>query len=256
MLTTRTRWRPALSGAVALIAALALGGCGGSDDPAPQSRSTASAGPSETTSAEPSESASEQPSQEPTESASASASASTTASASTPRDVLFAAADLPQLNDSSPWTAGRTGAAGQQPFGLCAKFDLLTIGAKSAVERTYTTAGGDTAGEQVAEFPDAINAVRAGKVLEAWHRDCAKRVERDNLRVRPITSVPVTAGKGWTYLVSYERGGEGHFHSYGVALSGSRMAVIRMDHAGQDHDYEAGQDPVELAVKAAATRLG
>ena len=29
-----------------------------------------------------------------------------------------------------------------------------------------------------------------------------------------------------------------------------------MDHAGQDHNYEPGQDPMQLAVKAAAAKLG
>jgi hypothetical protein len=68
--------------------------------------------------------------------------------------------------------------------------------------------------------------------------------------------VSVPSGKGWWYLVSYERRGTGHFHSLGMVLSGSRMTLIRMDHDGQDHNYEPGQDPVELAVQAVSARLG
>ena len=89
----------------------------------------------------------------------------------------------------------------------------------SAVERTFTHQT-DTAGQQVAEFPDAQTAVRASKVLEAWHRDCAGRVHGQNVQVRPITDVAVANGTGWWYLVSFERRGTGHFHSLGLVLSG------------------------------------
>ena len=34
------------------------------------------------------------------------------------------------------------------------------------------------------------------------------------------------------------------------------MTLIRMDHDGQDHNYPPGKDPMELAVKAAAAKLG
>lgn len=162
---------------------------------------------------------------------------------------------MPQLNDSTPWAEGRTGVPGAKPFGLCQRFDLLTIGAMSAIERTFT-AGKDTAGIQVAEFPDAQNAVRASKVIEAWHRECAGRVNGTNVKVRPLTDVAVPQGLGWWYLVSLERRGTGHFHSLGMALSGTRMALIRLDHDGQDHNYAPGMDPVELAVKAVSARLG
>jgi len=182
----------------------------------------------------------------------------TGAPASTPAGALLSAAEMPQLNDSSTWTERRTGPAGQQPFGLCQQFDLLTIGALNAVERTFTsgTSGTDTAGQQVAEFPDAQNAVRASKVIEAWQRECKNQVKGTKVKVRPITDVPVAQGQAWNYLVSYQRRGEGQFHSLGMVLSGTRMSLIRIDHVGQDHNYEPGQDPMELAVEAVSARLG
>lgn len=157
----------------------------------------------------------------------------------------------------------RTNRAGTSPFGLCQRFDLLSIGALRGLERTYA-AGANTAGELVAEFPDAQNAVRASKVLEAWQRQCRGRVQGRNVRVRPINQVSVPRGSGWFYLVSYERqvpgqaSGRpvGHFHSLGLLLAGTRMVLIRMDHDGQDHDYAPGRDPMELAVKAVAAKLG
>ncbi len=162
---------------------------------------------------------------------------------------------MPQLNSTSKWTERRTGPVSARPFGLCQKFDLLSIGALDAVERTFTH-DTDTAAQQVADFPDAQNAVRASKVVEAWQRDCARRIKGNNVRVRPVQDVPVAKGKAWWYLVSFERRGEGHFHSLGLVLSGTRMTLIRMDHGGQDHNYEPGKDPMQLAVKAAAVKLG
>ena len=121
----------------------------------------------------------------------------------------------------------------------------------SVVQRNFRGADGATAGQQVVEFPDAQTAVRATKVLESWHRDCKSDVLDSmssvrNGKVRPITQVSVPSGKGWWYLVSFNRGGTGHFHSLGVTVKGPRMTVLTMDHDGQDHIYEPGQDPMEL----------
>ena len=178
----------------------------------------------------------------------------------TPEAALLAAADFPQLNETSRWTEGRTTVPGPTSFGLCQQFDILSIGAMNTVERSYATgsSGRDTAGQQMAEFPDAQNTVRASKVLEAWHDRCRTEgnVRGKNVRVRPVSEVPVANGKGWWYLLSYTRGGTGHFHSFGVAFSGNRMALLKIDHDGQDHNYEPGQDPMELAVKAASAKMG
>ena len=74
--------------------------------------------------------------------------------------------------------------------------------------------------------------------------------------MRAITPVSVPNGKGWWYLVSYTKGGEGHFHAFGVVSNRNRMTLLKMDHAGQDHNYPPGQDPMELAVKAASAKMG
>ena len=34
------------------------------------------------------------------------------------------------------------------------------------------------------------------------------------------------------------------------------MTLLRMDHDGQDHNYPAGKDPMELAVKACISQNG
>lgn len=257
-----TRIRPATVAGAAVLTLLTggvLGGCSLSRDDSPSAQeSTQAPDPSESASPTPSESAT--PSESPTPSATpaptVTASATpTTAPATTPAAALLTAAQMSQLNSTSPWTQGRTGTIGTRPFGLCQKFDLLSIGAVEAVQRTFSSRG-DTAGQQVAEFPDAQNAIRAGKVVEAWHRDCAGRVRGTSVKVRPSNEVSVSAGRGSYYLVSFERQGQGRFHSLGLVVSGTRLSLLTMDHVGQDHIYEPGQDPMELAVKAAAARLG
>ncbi len=243
--------------ASAVVLAGALAGCSVSRDEEPEPQGSSEPTEVDEPTEEPSESPT--PSAEPTPSASPT---TTTTAAPEPQSALLTAAEMPQLNDSSPWTEGRTTIPGADPFGLCQQFDLVTIGAMGAVERPFTsrtsgTAPKDTAGQVVAEFPDAQNAVRASKVIQAWHRKCRSQLKgATNINVRPIKDVSVASGTGWWYLVSFDRGGVGHFHSLGMVLSGTRMSLVRMDHDGQDHNYEPGQDPVELAVKAVSARLG
>jgi hypothetical protein len=258
MLTTRssTRYGSAIAvlTAAVLVGSGALVGCSVSPDDDEPSKARATQRPEATKTVTEEPTTSSSPSVSASQSTAPSSSPSTSAAAN-PTAALLTAAEMPQLNSSSPWKVVRTGAAGTRPFGLCQKFDLLTIGATEAVERTFTHEG-DTAGQQVAEFADAQTAVRASKVLEAWHRSWAGRVRGQRVRVRPITDVAVTKGTGWNYLVSFERRGTGHFHSLGLVLSGPRMTVLRMDHEGQDHNYRPGKDPMELAVKGASARMG
>ena len=251
MSSTRIRVAISVVAASTLVLSGTLAGCSISRDEPDQPAASDSPEPKATESTEPTESPSASPSAT-TSSPSASASAST---APTTTAALLTAAEMPQLNSTAKWTQRRTGPVSTRPFGLCQKFDLLSIGALDAVERTFTH-DTDTAGQQVANFPDAQNAVRASKVVEAWQRDCAKRIRGNNVRVRAINDVPVAKGTGWWYLVSFESRDEGHFHSLGLVLSGTRMTLIRMDHDGQDHNYPPGKDPMQLAVKAAAAKLG
>ncbi len=245
---------PVLAGL--LLAAGALAGCGVSSDDDPKSQSSASPSPEATESVSPTESASATPSETATPTPTAAPSPTLA-----PQAALLTAQEMPALNDTVRWTMRRTGPISSRPFGLCQKFDLLSIGAEQAVERTFAagaqgTAGPDTSAQQIGTFPDAANVARANKVIQAWHRTCASRVRGTSVRVGPIASVPVSSGTGWWYLVSYVRAGEGHFSELGVVLSGNRLSLVRMDHAGQDHNYPPGQDPMQLAVKAAAGKLG
>ncbi len=254
MPTTRKRGAAVAVATLGLLLSGAFAGCSVSKDDEPAETPAASEpDPTPTETSEPTETP------EPT--ATPSATASSTAAPGTPEAALLSGAELPPLNGSSPWTDGKTDVPGATSFGICQQFDLLSIGAMSVVQRDFRGADGATAGQQVVEFPDAQTAVRANKVLESWHRDCKSDVLDSmssvrNGKVRPITQVSVPNGKGWWYLVSFNRGGTGHFHSLGVTFKGPRMTVLKMDHDGQDHIYEPGQDPMELAVQAASAKMG
>jgi hypothetical protein len=250
------RGAAATAATLGLLLSGAFSGCSLTKDDTPDKSANAST-------PDPTPTDSEEPSETPSETPSPSADATdSTAPATGPEAGLLAAADFPQLNETSAWTEKRTTVPGPTSFGLCQQFDTLSIGAMNVIERSLTTgtAGRDTAGQQVAEYPDAQNTVRGIKVLQAWHDQCAgelgKRKSIKNVKVGAITDVAVPKGKGWRYLVSYTQGGTGHFHEFGVAYARSTMTLLKIDHVGQDHNYEPGQDPMELAVKAASAKMG
>ncbi len=255
MPSTRIRTAVAALAASAVVSTGALAGCSISrdDEPSSQQGSGTTGGPATATPSEPTDPT---PTVSPTPTPSEPTQPEQSKPPRTIEQALLTGPEMPQLNDSSAWDERDTGPAGSDSFGLCQKFDLLSIGALDVVERTFDTPGGDAAGQQVAEFPDAQNAVRAGKVVAAWQRDCAGRVPGKKVKVGSITDVPVSTGTGWHYLVRYVRDGTGHFHALGLAASGTRLTLIRMDHDGQDHNYDEGMDPMELAVLAAAVKLG
>jgi hypothetical protein len=167
-------------------------------------------------------------------------------------DRLLPTEDVPGLTGTWHWQDGETGAAGGDAFGLCAKVDLLSIGATDVVQRTYfpPVDTDDNAAEQIAEFPDATTTATAMKVLQSWRQRCAAK----NLRVSPFTTVD---GGSW-YLVARTSANEDDdlFQAVGIATSGTRIAVMTIDKLAQDYDYPAGREPMVGMVRAAAARLG
>ena len=174
-----------------LLAGGLLAGCSLTSDDEPTSKASTSATP------EPSDSESASPTESASPSESASATASGTPSPTlTPDAALLTAAEMPPLNDSSPWRLRDTGPISSRPFGLCQKFDVLSVGAEQAVQRRFTAVGGGSAAQQIATFPDTATAARATKVLQAWHRTCAARVPGTSVKVRPIALGPGVPGPG------------------------------------------------------------
>jgi hypothetical protein len=172
-------------------------------------------------------------------------------------DRLLPTGEVPGLNAQWKWQDGETRPAGTDQFGLCAKADVASIGAVEAVERTWFPPddSDDNAAEQIAEFPDANTASRAWSVLKSWHDTCSRVAPANpSLEVRPFVAVPVTAGAARWYLLSWSPAGEetGRFEAFGMVHEGTRIAVLRIDNSGQDHNYPAGQEPMSGMVRAAA----
>jgi hypothetical protein len=253
--TRRGLLAPSLGFALLLGSGL-LAGCGVStDDDQSSSGTTVSATP------EPSPTPSATPLPSPSPSATPASPPASPAPSLTIEAALLTANQVPALADAVRWKQGSTGPVSSDSFGLCAKFDVLSIGAEQAVERRFTlgsqgSAGGASAAQQIATFPDAATVARATKVLQSWHTTCAARITGTRVKVGPLVPVPVAQGTAWWYLVTYVRSGVGHVHTFGVDVVGNRVSLLSMDHTGQDHDYPPGQDPMQLAVKAAAGKLG
>lgn len=274
-LPTRLALRLAAPLALLLLGATACGG----DPERSSAEASSGASPSESTSTSSSPSPTESPtsaSAEPTLDATPSSPTAspedddeptaTPAPAGTgptgpPTSDLLAADELPPLDPGSPWTAAGTFPVGTDPFGVCQRFDALTLGAREGVERRFTApdapgASEASAAQQVLDFPDAQNASRAAQVLATWHRDCQGRLPGASGRVRARTAVPVASGTAWWYLATWEQSGTGRVQTFGLALNDDRLTLLHMDHEGQDHDYAAGRDPLARGVAAAAAKLG
>jgi hypothetical protein len=232
-----------------VVGALALTGCTSKTD----SPGKAAAADPPTTGTPATSTADDTPS--PTESPS---TTPTIAQPATATDALLATDAVPGLNATWHWQDGRTGPAGTDPFGPCAKVDLLSIGATDVVERTYfpPVDTDDNAAEQIADFPDANTAARAAAVLKSWHDKCTQQDKR--LKVGAITSVSVGSGAGSWYLVTSRPAGseETRFQAFGIAAVGTRIAVLQIVNGGQHYNYPAGKEPMVAMVTAAAARLG
>ena len=232
--------------ALCLLPALAVAaGCGGTTDAAVSPGSVRSTSPAESPTS---------PATPPSSTPPASPTALPLA------DRLLATAQVPALDAQRPWQDGDTGPATTDPFGVCAKADLTSIGATDVIARTWFPAddSDDLAAEQVAEVPDARTAATAWTVLKAWHDRCSGTLDTAaRFLVGPLTSAPVPAGSARWYLLSWTPSGEetGRFETLGMVLDGTRIAVLRMDHSGRSHRYPQGKDPMVGMVVAAAGAL-
>jgi hypothetical protein len=265
VISTRALARPTVAAAtLASLAVFALAGCSqpttGADE-RPASSTTTPAEPAttatkEATPTEPAEtttSAAPEPSDDPT----------TDGGGSGTR--LLGAADVPGFNDEFRWKDGRTSSTEPRAlFGTCQRFALTSIGATAVEHRTFVPAspgpGSDQAAELVAEFPDSTTARRAFAVLKSWRASCADRLKnREHVRVGALQDVAVDGGTAGWYLVNYGPVPDDqdalYFDAQGMAVVGTRIAMVEMILAGQDYDYEAGQEPMVTALQRAAARL-
>lgn len=269
---TRALARPAMAAAAGLAClTFALAGCSGPsatsarDEPTAQDSSASapasadeseSVEPTETTSsAVPEETASTEPSTEPSSNAVTSGGL---------RGRLLSAAEMPGFNADFRWVEASTRSREPRtPFGTCQRFDMTTIGATGVAVRSFrpkVAEAGDQAGELVAEFPDSTTARRAFAVLKSWRAKCADRLKSyQRSHVGELEDVQVDGGTGGWYLLTYGPvpgdPESQYFDAQGMAVVGSRIAMVEMILAGQDYNYEPGHEPMVTAVQRAAAHL-
>ena len=174
MSPTRSRSLAPLLVVPLLLGSGLLAGCGVSSDDTSQRRVHASTTPQASASDSATSTPTDSVDPDPVADAQPRRPSTSSSPTLTPEAALLTATEMPSLNDTVRWKQGSTGPVSSQQFGLCAKFDVLSIGAEQAVQRTFAagsqgTAGSDSAAQQIATFPDAATTARATKVLQAWH---------------------------------------------------------------------------------------
>lgn len=206
------------------------------------------------------------PSGSATGSTTAAPSSSDTASATAPTSPgpLLSAAELPGFTDDYRWRPGATSAVEPATFGTCQRFGLTASGAERVVVRRFlppaSSPTGEGAGELVATFPDAQTARRVYSVLTAWRARCADRLsDYVGSDVGELQDVTVDSGQAGWYLLTYgPPPGDAkstYFDAQGMAMVGSRIALVTMRLNAQDFSYPSGREPMVAAVQRAAQKL-
>jgi hypothetical protein len=264
---SRTRLAAALA-APALVAAV-VAGCSGSDDgstpPDEQSPSGPTSGP---TSGEPTD----RPSGDPTSTASSSeftegptqdpnGSPESRAQAS-----QIPADELPGFNDTWTWQIASEGAGpGDSLPSLCMLTSLESIGAHVSYRTDYNNPGTKSARATVftVVFPDEQTASLAKTVLRSWHAQCEQRLKGElkyeRVGITKIRTDSTDVGTGQQWLASFGPV-KGHpddtwFQAEGFVADGDTMTYVVIVNAGQDYNYEVGQEPIDLALDVAGSYL-
>jgi len=163
---------------------------------------------------------------------------------------LLTAEHLPALTprtDGGGWTVSATGPEDSVSVGACQKTSLETIGAVSAVRRTYAPAD-DSRGQAVqvvARFADDKSAWRAHEVLRSWHEAC-------EAEVGPLRSVTVDTGTGENYRVRYaaSEAGRARVAAFGIVANGPYLSVVEIKAVRRD--FPTDRAPARSAVRRIA----
>jgi hypothetical protein len=266
--------RPAMASIVAVTAVLALSACDNPDDSVTQNATV-----STTDVTTPAESGSTSPTQstgstsEPAEtSGSPSSSPSTTShddsSTSRARQAAVPRSKLPGLNDQWVWNTSRgaSGPPADSPgTSVCMRATMTAIGGVAEYSTVYRQKGvpEDESVLTTAVFPDERTAQMAESVLSTWLSKCASRAAKqpgvDRTKVSEDNPVSTVVGTGHQRLVSFGPAqgdpDSGYFNGEGYVRDGDVISYLVIHSVGQDYDYPAGAQPVDLGLKVAAQYL-
>lgn len=168
---------------------------------------------------------------------------------------LLTADRLPVRATGFDWRIVSSGPENTARVGACQKTSLETIGAVSAVRRTYaatsaaTKAGSVTATQVVAGFADAKSAWRAHEVLSAWRADCEQRLDYPRKDVGPMETLELATGTGGHYVAAYgDRNPDtGRVTGFGIVREGSYLSIVEI--STPTRDYPTSWDPARAAVR-------
>ncbi|GAA2143199.1 hypothetical protein GCM10009844_15400 [Nocardioides koreensis] len=163
---------------------------------------------------------------------------------------LLAAERVPALTartDGGGWTVTSTGPEDSVSVGACQETALETIGAVSAVRRTYAPSDDSrgSAVQVVARFADDKSAWRAHEVLRSWHEAC-------ETEVGPLRTVTVDSGTGENYRVRYaaSQARRARVAAFGIVANGPYLCVVEIK--AVRGDFPADRAPARSAVRRIA----
>lgn len=172
------------------------------------------------------------------------------------------AEQLPGFNEEWRWTATRRV---QNATSLCMLSSLESIGAVNQVSTKFTSSASKTtsAVQITGVFPDEHTALTAVAVLDAWQGKCADYAAQDvglnHVEVSDQREVTTSVGSGRQWMVTYRpvpgQPDSVWFDSEGFVRDGDTLTYVLYKSAGQDYNYETGQEPIDRALAVAGDYL-
>ena len=172
------------------------------------------------------------------------------------------ASKLPGFHPAWKWTET---AKLRDTTSPCLLTTLVAIGAVDEVGRRFTNSTSDTseAVQLTGVFPDEHTALTATAVLTAWHDKCAENATEESglkrVRVSDMRDVSTPVGTGRQWMVTYKpvpgHRNWGWFDAEGFVRDGDTITYLLLRNAGQDYNYETGQEPIDRALAVAGALL-
>lgn len=160
---------------------------------------------------------------------------------------------MPSLARDLRWVVESDRAEHAESVGACQEASLESIGAVTAIRRTYGTGDGSARAIQVvARFADRVSAWRAHEVLDAWRADCEERLAYPRKAIGPMETVVVEAGIGASYAAAYGPKSvlKGQIAGFGIVRQGEYLSIVEIISGAQR--YPTGWDPARAAVRRIA----